>query len=57
MNYWLSVKDVAAHFKVSERTVRKWIAEGKLPSVLLGSARRIKAEDVLRFVCVNEVVS
>lgn len=42
---WFSVKDVAARLKVSERTIRRWIACGQLRVHRFGRLVRIaKAE-------------
>jgi excisionase family DNA binding protein len=42
--------DVAAELGVTVRTVRAWMAAGKLPSVLLSPrARRIRQGDLERF--------
>lgn len=42
--------DVAAQLDVTVRTVRAWMAAGKLPSVLLSPrARRIRQKDLDRF--------
>jgi excisionase family DNA binding protein len=43
-------RDVAAELDVTVRTVRAWMASGKLPSVLLSArARRIRQQDLDRF--------
>lgn len=44
----LTVADVAAALKVSERAVRRWIADGDLPVVRLGRAVRIRPPDLAR---------
>ncbi len=42
---WLTERDIARHFAVSERTVRRWIAEG-CPSERFGRARRFRLSQV-----------
>jgi excisionase family DNA binding protein len=42
----LSVADVMALFNRSERTIRRWIAKGYLPSVQIGGAVFFREEDV-----------
>jgi len=37
---------VADRLQVSKRTVRRWIAEGRLPVVRLGRAVRIRPADL-----------
>lgn len=46
----LTIPDAAARLRVSESTVWRWVYGGKLPSVKLGKARRIRAESLERFV-------
>ncbi len=46
----LSVRRVARMFGVCEKTVRKMIGDGELPSVLVRGAVRIQARDVDRWV-------
>ena len=41
----LTVADVSMALQVSERQVRRWIAEGSLPAVHLGRAVRIRPAD------------
>ena len=42
---WFSVKEVAARLKISERSIRRWIACGQLRAHKFGRAVRIsKAE-------------
>ena len=46
---WLTVQDITRRLKVHEETVRRWIREGDLPALLLGSTRggyRVKASDL-----------
>jgi excisionase family DNA binding protein len=46
----LTVKELERDSKISEYTWRKWIASGKVPSVLLGRRRRVTEEDYRRFI-------
>lgn len=46
---FFSPKSLAAYLELSERTVRELLAEGMIPSYRIGGARRVKAEDVDRF--------
>jgi len=47
--YFLSVEQVATRWNVSARTVWRMVRDGRLPSTLIGSLRRIREEDVERF--------
>jgi excisionase family DNA binding protein len=38
---YLSARDYAEIFGCSERTVRRWIADGRLQSIRMGGLRRI----------------
>lgn len=38
---YLTISEVAARFRVSERTVRRWIANGEIPAVRKGRSVRI----------------
>lgn len=42
-------KETAAILKISERTVRRWIAEGRLPARRYGRQLRIAEESLLAF--------
>ena len=42
----LDVYDVARLFKCSHKTVRRMIADGRLPAAKIGSVWRIRPEDV-----------
>ena len=52
----LTIPDAAARLRVSESTVWRWVHGGKLPSVKLGKARRIRAESLERFIEKGEEV-
>lgn len=41
---YLTTRDVAERFKVSERTVRRWCRSGTVPTVRFGRAHRIPEE-------------
>lgn len=41
------VAEVAKRCRVSERTVRLWIATGKLPSVRLGRRHLVRPADIV----------
>lgn len=49
---WATVREVADHFRVSERTVQHWCSNGRIPSVRPGGQWRIPrwviASDVLQ---------
>lgn len=46
---WWTVSDVAHHFKVSTRTVRRWIAVEKLSASRFGRSVRVSRRDVIVF--------
>ena len=45
---YLRARGVARLVGVSERTVKRWIAEGTLPSVKIGGARLVAKSDLER---------
>ena len=48
----LTVTEVAALLKLNEQTVRKWLREGRLPGIYLGTRQagwRVRRADVERF--------
>jgi len=47
---FLSVNEVAKELSVSMRTMRAWIALGRIPSHRFGRAIRIARKDLERFV-------
>lgn len=47
---YLTAAEVAAMLRVDPQTVRRWCANGELPSVRAGRVIRIRREDVDRFV-------
>jgi len=47
----MGIREVACVMGVSERTVKRWIAAGRLPAIRLGyKIVRIRPEELLRFV-------
>ena len=46
---WLTVKDVALRFQVTERTVRNWLRSGLLVASKLGGRVRVDPVEVRRF--------
>ena len=46
----LTVDEIARSLRVTEVTVRRWIARGWLPAIKVGGAVRIREEDLARFV-------
>lgn len=45
----LSIKDVAALYQVSTKTVRRWIKAGDITAAKLGNQWRMHPKDVERF--------
>ena len=39
-NEWMTVQDVAKYLKVNEETVRRWIRDGELEVLSLGTSNR-----------------
>jgi excisionase family DNA binding protein len=46
---WFMVKEVAARYKVHERSVRRWIKQGLLRAHKFGRAVRIHEKDLADF--------
>ncbi len=44
-----TVADLATDLQLSERTVRRWIASGKLPAIHLGRRVRVDEREYRRF--------
>lgn len=44
----LTIKDVVEELQVTERTVRRWIADGKLKAVKIGGGWRVHPRDLDR---------
>lgn len=45
-----TVAEVAALLRVHEKTVRSWIADGRLPVVRAGRAVRVRSTDLEAFI-------
>ena len=45
---YLRAREIAALTGVKLRTVRRWIADGRLPSVKVGGARLVARTDLVR---------
>ena len=52
----LTLRDVARYLQVSEKTVRRWVAQGRLPCLRLGRALRFEPGDVFRWVSARKEV-
>lgn len=50
MDQLLTIEQVAAYLNVSPHTVRRFAAQGSLPSVRFGRLVRFQERDVLRWV-------
>lgn len=48
-----TVKDIIEMLSVSERTVRRWIADGKLESIKIGGQIRITNDGLNKFINSN----
>lgn len=46
---YLRVREVAERLGVSERTVRRWISTGKLPSIRIGGTRLVPRNSLVDF--------
>lgn len=46
---YFKVTEVAARYKVTRQAVYKWINEGILPAVRVGTATRIRSDDLISF--------
>jgi excisionase family DNA binding protein len=49
----LPIKEVADRFAISEKTVRRWVATGELPSIRLGRTLRISSVDLEQYIRVR----
>lgn len=55
MSDFLTVKEVAERFKVSDRTIRYWITKGYLvPSYRLGKVYKFTESDIENFIQNNK---
>lgn len=50
MRSWFTTDSLAAHLQVSDRMIRKWVAQGRLRSYKLDGCRRFDPADVDAFV-------
>jgi excisionase family DNA binding protein len=46
----LTIKEVSDFFKVSERTVYRWLADGLITAIRVGNVTRIRREDLEAFI-------
>ncbi len=46
----LTLAEVADELRVSRPTVERWVGRGEMPSVKLGNCRRVRSEDLDRWV-------
>ena len=49
----LTVGEIADYFRVSERTVYRWLSKGILPAVRVGNVTRINRDDLDAFIATN----
>ena len=47
---FLTIRDIAATLRVTERTVRRWIASGELATYRFGGSLRISRQDFEAFI-------
>lgn len=50
VSQYLRARQIAEELGLSVRTIRRWLADGTLPSVRLGGARLVAEVDLLRLV-------
>jgi excisionase family DNA binding protein len=46
---YLTIKDIAQQLKMDEKTIRRWVKDGKLPAISLGGKYRIARSDLNAF--------
>ncbi len=51
----LRVREIAADLGMSERTIRRWISDGTLPSSKLGGARLVARADLERLLAAPDI--
>lgn len=51
----LTIKETAQELGLKERTVRKWLYQGRLPHVKLGRAVRVPQDAVRKFIDKNTI--
>lgn len=50
----LTLREAASALRVSYATTRKWVIEGRLPSIALGrTTRRVPAHQLAKFIAAN----
>jgi excisionase family DNA binding protein len=54
MTNYLSVRQLATHFGLSIPTIRRWMADGLLPSTRIGSRIRFSPENIAAFISASE---
>jgi excisionase family DNA binding protein len=47
---WFTEESLATWLRISDRKIRQWVAEGRLPSYKLDGCRRFHPDDVASFV-------
>ncbi len=53
---YLSLQDIAEELGISDRTVRRWVASGKLPAIRPSErVIRVKAEDLDAFIAAGPI--
>jgi len=48
MDQYLTPKDVARIYSISEQTVKNWLRSGKLPGFKVGKVWRISHDDLIK---------
>lgn len=54
---YLRAGQIAIELGVSERTVRRWIADANLDSIKVGGTRLVARETLERFICAPSSIS
>lgn len=52
----LSIRDTARSLSVGQRSVERYIAEGRLPSVLIDGRRVVMVDDLRQFALAHRIV-
>ena len=52
-NIYLTIPEVAKHLRVSQRTLYRWLREGRLKCFRVGNTSRIAVQDLEAFVQAN----
>ena len=50
MDEWMTTEDVAQYLKVSSRTVKRWQRAHRIPSYKVGSLRRYRLSEIVRWI-------